>query len=99
MSKNKYLLSTLAQSHLRKIRNYTVDNFSQSQWRAYKDTLTSGLQMLADNPDLGKSCHAIYPNGFYFPIGKHTVFFTKNKKHILIVAVLGQSQLPQKHLS
>ncbi|HAS6021807.1 TPA: type II toxin-antitoxin system RelE/ParE family toxin [Vibrio vulnificus] len=54
--------------------------------------------MLADNPGLGRSCDEIYPNGFYFPIGKHTAYFTKEDGFILVVAVLGQSQLPQNHL-
>ncbi|AXY01212.1 MULTISPECIES: type II toxin-antitoxin system RelE/ParE family toxin [Vibrio] len=98
MQKNKYKLSNLAQSHLRKVKNYTVENFSELQWRNYKDTLLSGFQMLADNPGLGRSCDEIYPNGFYFPIGKHTAYFTKEHDFILVVAVLGQSQLPQNHL-
>ncbi len=98
MQKNKYKLSNLAQSHLRKVKNYTVENFSELQWRNYKDTLLSGFQMLADNPGLGRSCDEIYPNGFYFPIGKHTAYFTKEDDFILVVAVLGQSQLPQNHL-
>ncbi|AIW22933.1 type II toxin-antitoxin system RelE/ParE family toxin [Vibrio coralliilyticus] len=98
MQKNKYKLSNLAQSHLHKIKNYTVENFSELQWRNYKDTLLSGFQMLADNPGLGRSCDEIYPNGFYFPIGKHTAYFTKEDGFILVVAVLGQSQLPQNHL-
>ncbi|HHF3026168.1 TPA: type II toxin-antitoxin system RelE/ParE family toxin [Vibrio diabolicus] len=98
MQKNKYKLSNLAQSHLRKVKNYTVENFSELQWRNYKDTLLSGFQMLADNPGLGRSCNEIYPNGFYFPIGKHTAYFTKEDDFILVVAVLGQSQLPQNHL-
>ncbi|ELV8718730.1 type II toxin-antitoxin system RelE/ParE family toxin [Vibrio vulnificus] len=98
MQKNKYKLSNLAQSHLRKAKNYTVENFSELQWHNYKDTLLSGFQMLADNPGLGRSCDEIYPNGFYFPIGKHTAYFTKEDGFILVVAVLGQSQLPQNHL-
>jgi toxin ParE1/3/4 len=98
MQKNKYKLSNLAQSHLRKVKNYTVENFSELQWRNYKDTLLSGFQMLADNPGLGRSCDEIYPNGFYFPIGKHTAYFTKEDDFILVVGVLGQSQLPQNHL-
>ncbi|MCX9660998.1 type II toxin-antitoxin system RelE/ParE family toxin, partial [Vibrio cholerae] len=36
--------------------------------------------------------------GFYFPVGKHMAYYTKEANFILIVAVLGQSQLPQKHL-
>ncbi|POB06903.1 type II toxin-antitoxin system RelE/ParE family toxin [Vibrio vulnificus] len=40
----------------------------------------------------------IYPSGFYFPVGKHTAYFTKEDGFILVVAILGQSQLPQNHL-
>ncbi len=54
--------------------------------------------MLADNPSVGISCDEIYPNGFYFPIGKHMAYFTKENGFILIVAVLGQPQLPLNHL-
>ena len=98
MSKSTYKLSNLAQSHLRKIKDYTVKNHSELQWRNYKETLLSGFQMLADNPDLGRSCNEIYPDGIYCPIGKHTAYFTKKDDFILIVAVLGQAQLPQNHL-
>ncbi|MGR3100124.1 MULTISPECIES: type II toxin-antitoxin system RelE/ParE family toxin [Gammaproteobacteria] len=98
MHKSKYKLSKLAQAHLHKIKNYTVTNFSERQWNAYKDTLLTGFQMLADNPSVGRSCNDLYENGFYFPIGKHTAYFTKEDGFILVVAVLGQSQLPQNHL-
>lgn len=98
MLHKQYKLSSLAQTHLRKVKSYTINNFSELQWQRYKEILLSGLQMLADNPDLGRRCHEIYSNGFYFPIGKHTAYFTKEENFILIVAVLGQSQLPQNHL-
>ena len=98
MHKSKYKLSKLAQAHLHKIKNYTVTNFSQMQWNSYKDTLLTWFQMLAENPAVGRSCNDIYQNGFYFPIGKHTAYFTKEDGFILVVAVLGQSQLPQNHL-
>ena len=98
MPHKQYKLSKLAQTHLRKIKSYTIDNFSERQWHSYKETLISGFQMLAENPGLGRSCDEIYHNGFYFPIGKHTAYFIKEDDFILVVAVLGQSQLPQKHL-
>lgn len=98
MPKSRYNLSKLAQPHLRKIKNYTVNNFSASQWMSYKDTLLNGFQMLAENPAVGCSCDDVYPSGFYFPVGKHTAYVTKEDGFILVVAVLGQSQLPQNHL-
>ncbi len=94
----KYKLSLLAQSHLRKIKSYTVTNFSESQWDSYKANLLTAFQMLADNPKVGRSCDTLYPNGFYFPVAKHIAYFTKEDGFILIVAILGQSQLPQNHL-
>ncbi len=98
MHKNKYKLSKLAQAHLRKIKSYTINNFSEMQWNNYKDTLLTGFQMLADNPAVGRSCDEIYSSSFYFPVGKHTAYFAKEDGFILVVAVLGQSQLPQNHL-
>lgn len=98
LANKQYKLSKLAQIHLRKIKNYTIENFSDTQWQKYKDSLLSGFQMLAENPELSRSCDEIYNGGFYFSIGKHTAYFTKENGFILIVAVLGQSQLPQKHL-
>lgn len=98
MQKSTFKLSQLAQSHLRKIKSYSIEHYSETQWHKYKDTLLTGFQMLADNPTAGKSCDDIYPNGFYFPVGKHTAYFTIEDGFILVVAVLSQSQLPEKHL-
>ncbi|WP_256929655.1 type II toxin-antitoxin system RelE/ParE family toxin, partial [Vibrio parahaemolyticus] len=56
----------------------------EMQWRNYKDTLLTGFQMLADNPEVGRSCDDIYPNGFHFPVGKHTAYFTKEDGFILV---------------
>lgn len=98
MKKKLYKLSRLAQGHLLKIKNYTVENFSVTQWTKYKAALLTAFQTLADNPGFGKSCDEIYHNGFYFHVGKHTAYYTKEDGFILIVAVLRQSQLPQKHL-
>lgn len=98
MQKTKYKLSKLAQTHLQKIKSYTVKNFSETQWQNYKHTLLTGFQMLADNPNVGRRCDEIYPSGFYFPVGKHTTYFTKEDGFILVVAVLAQSQRPQNHL-
>ncbi|EAQ66070.1 plasmid stabilization system protein ParE [Marinomonas sp. MED121] len=103
MSKSKYKpsafkLSSMAQDHLRKIKNYRVSNFSEQQWNNYRDKLLIAFQMLADNPAVGSGCDELHQNAFYFPIGKHTAYFTKEDDFILIVAILSQSQLPQNHL-
>ncbi|WP_369122887.1 type II toxin-antitoxin system RelE/ParE family toxin [Marinomonas transparens] len=57
-----------------------------------------GFQHLADNSGLGRSCGEISPKVFYFPLGKHVVYYTKEAGFILIVAILGQSQRPKNTL-
>ena len=94
----RYKLSNLAQAHLQGIKTYTVENYSDAQWQKYKTTLLNALQLLAESPDVGRSCADIYPNGYYFPVGKHMAYFTKEADFILIVAILVQPQLPQNHL-
>lgn len=98
MQTSKYKLSKLAQSHLHKIKSYTVEDFSEYQWNSYRERLLTAFQMLADTPAVGRNCDELSPGGFYFPVGKHTAYFTKKDGYILIVAVLSQSQLPQNHL-
>lgn len=98
MQDKQYKLSQLAQEHLLNIKTYTIKNYGDLQWSKYKSILLSGLQGLANNPGLGKKCDDIYPNGFYFPVGKHMAYYVKEADCILIVAVLGQAQLPQKHV-
>lgn len=98
MQDKQYKLSRLAQEHLLNIKTYTTKNYGDLQWSKYKSILLSGLQGLANNPGLGKKCDDIYPNGFYFPVGKHMAYYVKEADCILIVAVLGQAQLPQKHV-
>lgn len=98
MQNQSYKLSRLAQSHLLNVKSYTIEHFSEIQWHQYRASLISGLQTLANNPRLGKSCGDIYQNGFYFPIAKHTVYYVIKNDFILIVAILGRFQLPQNHL-
>lgn len=98
MKNQQYKLSRLAQEHLLNIKKYTINNFSDAQWLKYKSSLLTSLQTLANNPEIGKSCADIYPNGFYFPVAKHLAYYTKKEGFILIVAILGRGQLPSKHL-
>ena len=98
MQTGRYKLSRLAQAHLQQIKQYTVESFSEAQWQKYKTSLLTGFQMLADNVELGRPCDEICSGGFYFPVAKHMAYYTKESKFILIVAVLGQAQIPQNHL-
>jgi len=46
-------LSTVAQQHLKSIKEYTVRNYSLDQWVRYKQSLLYGLELICDNPNIG----------------------------------------------
>lgn len=82
MQNRRYKLSSLAQAHLQQIKQYTVENFSETQWQKYKTSLLTGVQMLADNAALGRSCDEIFSGGFYFPVAKHMAQYTRRRQCI-----------------
>lgn len=88
----------MAQDHLFKVKKYAEEHFAEPKWHKYKAILLSSFQMLADNPELGRPYDEIHHNSLYFPVGKHIAYYTKETAFILIVAVLGRSQIPQRHL-
>ena len=91
-------LSTLAQQHLKSIKEYTVRNYSLDQWGRYKQSLLYGLELICDNPNIGRRCESIDVEGRYFPIGSHVVYYMIKDEEIVVVALLGKAQIPDEHL-
>lgn len=85
MQTNKFKLSKLAQIYFLKIKSYTIIKSFESQPNCYRDNLLTAFQMLAEDPAVGRSCDDLYPSGFYFPVGKHTAYFTKKMAFSVLV--------------
>ena len=53
-----FRLTSRAESDLAEIADYTIETFGIEQARRYRDALESCFQMIADNPELGRSLGA-----------------------------------------
>ncbi len=65
---------------------------------AYLDQLTTGFDLLSDNPQIGKKCDYIRRGYRRFQIKNHIVYYLLNFDRIDIIRVLHESMEPRYHL-
>ncbi|MDA9557785.1 type II toxin-antitoxin system RelE/ParE family toxin [Vibrio sp.] len=92
---NKYHLSRMAQSHITEIKKYSDINYSEFHWENYKGKLLSGLNRIAEHPDLGK-IYCEKRDIYSYIISSHIAYYQKIKdEDIMIFALLNQRQEPK----
>jgi toxin ParE1/3/4 len=84
----KYRLTPAAKTDLQEIWNYTCDIWGENKAEQYLLHIESKINLLAENPELGRSRPEIKEDYFSFLAEKHIIFHIKAKKHIQIIAVL-----------
>lgn len=92
-----YRLTEEAHADLVDIALYTAERWGDKQEGIYIGRLYSRFAALAENPALGKACDDIRPGLRRAREGSHVVFFEGAANAVLIVRVLHQSMLPEKH--
>lgn len=88
-----------ARADLSAIRRYTIKQFGQRQYDIYRARLETGLQNLRQHPELGFSVDELAPGYRCFAVQFHRMFYRVDGDTIYVVAVLHESQLPQRYLS
>lgn len=101
ISKMKYEVSRQASQDLRRIWQYTLENWSLQQADEYIEMLLDHFKQLGDNPFLGKDRGNLIPNYRSLKAGSHLIFYRthKNGGNVLIVRVLHQSMDSKRWLS
>ena len=74
----KYVLTKKAVSDLSDIWNYTFDNWSEEQANRYYQMLMEHVELIADNPDIGKKYDVVRKELRGLIAGKHIVFYRKS---------------------
>ena len=92
-----FRLSRRAEADLLDIGNYTLRTWGEEQAIRYVDELETCCQMLADNPELGRSCDFVRPGLRRMGHGKHIVFYRQELGGILVSRILHQRMLPTRH--
>jgi toxin ParE1/3/4 len=94
-----YYLSEEAHADLVGIALYTAERWGDRQEEIYIGRLYERFAALAENPTVGRACDDVRPGLRRVQEGSHVVFFERAGTELLIVRVLHQSMLPEKHFA
>lgn len=90
-------ISAAAEEDIGHIAAYTTTEWGWRQAHEYLTRLEEGLELLARNPSMGRSCDAIRERLRRFEIGSHVVFYLQESGGIFVVRVLHQRMLPANY--
>jgi toxin ParE1/3/4 len=96
----QYLFTEESQRDLIQIRQFTLEHWGPKQSIDYLSDLKKTLQLLVEMPNMGKNCFEDCGKDVYrFPFGSHVIYYLMMPDNkIVIVAILHQSMVPEKHL-
>ena len=93
-----YSLTQAAQADLRQLKVYSDERWGVRHTREYLMALRTGLQTLADNPNIGKHRPEVSASSYSFPFRSHVIYYMNEDTGITIFAVLHKRMVPEKHL-
>ncbi len=93
-----YRLTSLAETDLAGIADYTIQTLGIEQARRYRDSLETCFTSLAANPRLGRSAEDLAADLRRFEHRSHVVFYLQREPGVLIVRILHASMDPTLHL-
>jgi toxin ParE1/3/4 len=83
-----YTVSPRAHRDLSDIWDFTAAQWGSDQAELYIRDIQRVFELIADQPQLARSCDEIRPGYFRFPAGSHIVFFRRSVDGIAVVRVL-----------
>lgn len=85
-----FQLTELAKQDLRSIGRYTQTTWGREQRNTYLAKIDAAFNLLADEPQLGKSCDDLRVGYRKYPVGKHLIFYRQSADRIEIIRILHQ---------
>ena len=83
-----FQLTELAKQDLRSIGRYTQATWGREQRNAYLAKIDAAFQLLAMEPQLGKSCDDLRAGYRKYPVGKHLIFYRQSANSLEIIRIL-----------
>ena len=94
----KYTYSKRAARDVKKIYIDTVKRWGYRQADKYDAGLEHAIELLADNPDMGRKCDEIKFGYQRFEHERHNIFYRKRKNDIFIIRILHDQMDAKRHL-
>lgn len=72
---SRYVLSPAAQADLEEIWDYTYERWSDDQAETYVREIQRAIELVADNPLIGRSCEEIRTGYRRHAVGSHALYY------------------------
>ena len=95
---NDYTLSLVAETDLREIYFYSLEQFGFAQAEIYTEGLANALSPLAENRKMGRSFEKVRPGLRRHEHSRYSIYYRIEENGILILRILGVDQDPARHL-
>ena len=92
-----FQLTELAKQDLRSIGRYTQTTWGREQRNTYLAKIDAAFQLLAMEPQLGKSCDDLLAGYRKYPVGKHLIFYRQSADRLEIIRILHQRMDIEAH--
>ncbi len=88
----KYTKSKKTDQDIKRITKRSISDFGEQQTDKYLYGLEQCLQLLADNPNLGRTCDELRQGYQRHEYESHIIFYRKRKNDIFIATIIHQSR-------
>ena len=92
-----FQLTELAKQDLRSIGRYTQTTWGREQRNTYLAKIDAAFQLLAMEPQLGKSCDDLRVGYRKYPVGRHLIFYRQSADSLEIIRILHQRMDIEAH--
>jgi toxin ParE1/3/4 len=87
-----FQLTNKAKSDLKDIALFTSRRWGREQRNIYLKQIDDSFSLLAENPDIGKTCNEVRDGYRKFPQGSHVIFYQQiGSQNIQIIRILHES--------
>lgn len=94
-----YKLTQDAKADLIEIRRFTMQQWGAVQSQKYLSELRHTMQLLAENPSLGKPKPDVGSDVLSFPHVSHVIYYMMYEHHLVVFGVLHKRMVPNNHLT
>ena len=97
---SRYVSSPAAQADLEQIWDYTCQRWSDGQALTYVREIQRAIELVADNPLIGRSCEEVRPGYRRHAVGSHTLYSRLGARGDLVdvVRILHKHMDVDRHL-
>jgi toxin ParE1/3/4 len=94
----RLVVTRAARTDLVTIGRFTLERWGEQQCVQYLRQLDARMRALVRDGRLGRPCGPALPGYWRCAEGRHVIFFRRDGARVVVVRILHERMLPQRHL-